>query len=258
MLAWLLGVYDAHLRGRQCSQRSATYPRPATGTVPTICGLLATSGPTTDASARLGSGRHARGALESPLLKVRAPPTERSEPAPTRRPALQPRTRREGLQWHTSEGRQTRDSPDADNRGSRSMNDYNAGNAAPYLPRREDCRGKHGRHSVALALIGHNARPSDWPEAHYHPRVLWGTSSFPGREPSEEVVCKELELPSMLSEPIWLHPPSPGSTCRQRRRALARALCARRRDSAPAPNSLPVLPAPQAFRPQPWRLAGMA
>ncbi|KAI4571903.1 hypothetical protein MJG53_014009 [Ovis ammon polii x Ovis aries] len=72
------------------------------------------------------------------------------------------------------------------------MNDYNAGNAAPYLPAPRGLPGKHGRHSVALALIGHNALTLLIGQAHYHPRVLWGTSSFPGREPSEEVSIQEL------------------------------------------------------------------
>jgi len=89
-------------------------------------------------------------------------------------------------------GWQARDSPDPDNRCSHSMNHKNAGNEAPYLPAPRRLPGRHGRHSVALALIGHKALTLLIGRAHYHPRVLWGTSFFPGREPSEEVSIREL------------------------------------------------------------------
>lgn len=92
--------YDAHLRGRQCSQRSAGHPRPATVSSSTICGLLATSGPTTDLCApRLRATRSGRSG--SPLLSARSAHRE-GEPAPrgVRHYSLGRGGR--GLQWHTS------------------------------------------------------------------------------------------------------------------------------------------------------------
>ena len=53
--------YNAHLRGRQCAQRRAGHPRPTTVPSSTLCGLLATSGRTTDLCApRLWATRSGR------------------------------------------------------------------------------------------------------------------------------------------------------------------------------------------------------